>query len=66
MQVLASQILNKKEEYGKSSDVLASLIVDTSEDTEHLQEDLCNNFFNSLSMLIWSNYNKGNKTKLSS
>ena len=66
VQVLKSQILNKTEEYGKSSDTLAALIVDTSDDTEHIQEDLCNNFFNSLSMLIWSNYNKGNKTKLSS
>lgn len=65
VQVLKSQIFNKKEEYGKSSDILATLILDTSEEIEHILEDLCNNYFNSLSMLIWSNYNKGNKTNLS-
>lgn len=67
VKILKSQLLNKKEFYGKSADILADIIVNTTnqEEISFIFEDLCSNFFNSLSMLIWVNFNKGNSTKIS-
>ena len=78
IQILKSQVYNKQEDYAKSAEVLTNLLLKGFNQGEGMQEeggdtawldgvleDLCANFFNALSMLLWVNHNSGNQTILS-
>jgi len=63
--ILRTQLLNKKEEFGASTDQLCDLIAMEGDDIDYIFEDLASNYFNSLAMLIWTNYTKGARIQLS-
>lgn len=65
--LLKSQALNKLERFLESCDVLAPLLQGKEEGVEDYKEEICTNFFNSLSLGIWAAFNQKrlDKTKLS-
>lgn len=67
VQILYSQIYIKMEEFGKACDILAGILLsgDNKEEIEFVYEDLCANFFNSLTMLIFTNHNNKIPTQIS-
>lgn len=69
VRILYSQIFIKQEEFSKSCDILAKILLSGSEqsddtDIDYIFEDLCANFFNSLTMLIFTNYNNKIPTQI--
>lgn len=67
VQILYSQIYIKMEEFGKACDILANILLsgEDQQEIEFVYEDLCANFFNSLTMLIFTNYNNKIPTQIS-
>lgn len=58
--LLKAQIYNKTEEYAQSADILAKFLIEKNTDPscENIIEDVCANFFNSLTLLAWLHYAK--------
>jgi hypothetical protein len=58
--LLKAQIYNKTEEYAQSADILAKFLIEKNADPtcENIIEDVCANFFNSLTLLAWLHYAK--------
>jgi hypothetical protein len=59
-QLLKAQIFNKTEDYAQSTDILAKFLIEKNSDPScaNILEDVCANFFNSLTLLTWLNYAK--------
>jgi hypothetical protein len=58
--LLKSQIYNKTEEYAQSADILSKFLIEKNADPScsNILEDVCANFFNSLTLLAWSHHAK--------
>lgn len=70
VKILYSQIFTKMEDFGKSCDLLSNILLkeknegDNEGDIEYIYEDLCANFFNALTMLIFTNHNNKIPTQI--
>lgn len=70
VQILYSQIYTKLEDFSTACDILSSILLreakEESEESEidYIYEDLCANFFNSLTMLIFTNFNNKIPTQI--
>lgn len=54
MTLLKAQVLSKRENYEASCNILATLLIENSQDSQPIYEELCANYFNSLALYVWN------------